>query len=436
VPLTDKQREFIANANHRWNIKTGAVRSGKTYGDYFVIPDRIRDPERAASGGLVLLIGATTATLARNILDPMRKLWGEALVGKPTSDGSSVMLFGEKCVIVGASSSAQVSKIQGLSVKYCYGDEVTTWSPDLFIMLKSRLDRPCSVFDGTCNPAGPNHWFKKFLDSGGDIYCQTYTIDDNPNLPPEFVSALKEEYAGTVWYDRYILGRWVAAEGAIYRRFADNPAAFTLDDGWEPSSLSRIMVGVDFGGSRSATAFVAVGEEVAGNGANPPASIAALRTFSPLNKSDNTIGNRRLVVLASERHACELDGDALGARFCEFCAGLEQYGCEVTAYCDNAEPVLIRTLKSTVREVCPFVSVRPALKASVNDRIRFTLRLLASGRLVLTGRAATVADALRDARWCDKSDSGRDVRLDDGSSDIDTLDALEYAIEREMSRYV
>lgn len=414
MPLTEKQREFIAQATHRWNIKVGAVRSGKTYGDYFLIPDRIRDPTRASSGGIVLLIGATTATLARNILDPMRKIWGDALVGRPSSDGGSVHLFGERCVIVGASNSGQVAKIQGASVKYCYGDEVTTWSPDLFSMLKSRLDRPCSVFDGTCNPAGPSHWFKKFLDGGGDIYSQTYTIDDNPMLPPEFVRALKEEYAGTVWYDRYILGRWVAAEGAIYRRFADNPALYTLPAGYEPSVLSRIMVGVDFGGNRSATAFVAVGEETA----------------------PGLACGRRLVVLCSERHSSELDSGELCARFCEFCARLEHYGCEVTAYCDNAEPVLIRTLKTAVREACPYVSVRPALKLAVTDRIRFTLRLIASGRLMLTEHASTLAEALCDARWSDKSDSGRDVRLDDGSSDIDTLDALEYAIEREMSRYV
>lgn len=419
MPLTEKQREFIARATHRYNVKVGAVRSGKTYGDYFLIPDRIRNPARLASGGIVLLVGATAATVARNILDPMRKIWGEELVGRPSSDGGSVMLFGERCVIVGASNAAQVTKIQGASVKYCYGDEVTTWSPELFYMLQSRLDRPCSVFDGTCNPAGPNHWFKKFLDSGADIYCQTYTIDDNPTLPAEFVRALKEEYSGTVWYDRYILGRWAAAEGAIYRRFAENPGAFTLPRGYLPAELTRIMVGVDFGGSRSATAFVAVGEEAA-----------------PDTAKGDKAPTRRLVVLCSERHADGLDVDELCARFCEFCLRLSRFGCEVTAFCDNAEPVLIRSLKAAARETCPFVSVRPALKLPASDRIRFTLRLLASGRLMLTEDAGTLSEAMRDARWSDKSDAGRDVRLDDGSSDVDSLDALEYAIEREMGRYV
>ena len=42
MPFSDKQQEFFRNANHRWNIKVGATRSGKTYMDYYVIPKRIR----------------------------------------------------------------------------------------------------------------------------------------------------------------------------------------------------------------------------------------------------------------------------------------------------------------------------------------------------------------------------------------------------------
>lgn len=59
-------------------------------------------------------------------------------------------------------------------------------------MLKSRLSCPHSHFDGTCNPESPTHWFKKFLDSDADIYCQAYTIDDNPTLPAQFVADLKK----------------------------------------------------------------------------------------------------------------------------------------------------------------------------------------------------------------------------------------------------
>lgn len=63
------------------------------------------------------------------------------------------------------------------------------------------------------------HWFKKFLESDADIYQQAYTIDDNPFLDPTFVENLKNEYSGTVYYDRFILGKWALASGLVYPMF-------------------------------------------------------------------------------------------------------------------------------------------------------------------------------------------------------------------------
>ena len=52
---------------------------------------------------------------------------------------------------------------------------------EVFQMLKSRLDKPYSCFDGSCNPEHPTHWLKEFLDTPElDIYLQKYTIFDNP----------------------------------------------------------------------------------------------------------------------------------------------------------------------------------------------------------------------------------------------------------------
>ena len=220
---TPKQAQFIREGNHRWNFKGGATRSGKTYMDFrIVIPTRIR--ERAGKEGLTVILGVTKATIERNVLEPMRTLYGDELVAYISSD-NTVMLFGEKCYALGAEKLSQVSKLRGSSIKYCYGDEVADWSPDVFGLLKSRLDKDYSCFDGTYNPQGPTHWLKEFLDSDADIFSQVYTIDDNPFLPPAFVENLKREYQGTVLYDRYILGMWAAAEGALfttYPEFTDN----------------------------------------------------------------------------------------------------------------------------------------------------------------------------------------------------------------------
>lgn len=217
--LTPKQAEYMRECHHRWNMKGGATRSGKTYMDFrWIIPMRIR--ERAGKDGLTVILGVTKATIERNVLSPMRDIYGDALVGNISSD-NTVHLFGEKCYALGAEKVSQVSRLRGASIKYCYGDEVADWSADVFDLLKSRLDKPYSSFDGTFNPKDPLHWLKQFIDSDADVFYQTYAIDDNPFLDETFVSELKKEYAGTVLYERYILGLWAASEGALFTTYPE-----------------------------------------------------------------------------------------------------------------------------------------------------------------------------------------------------------------------
>lgn len=237
--LSLKQAEFVRKGNHRWNFKGGATRSGKTYLDFrWIIPIRIR--ERVGKDGLTVILGVTKSTIERNVLEPMRTIYGDALVGTISSDNTA-WIFGEKCYCLGAEKVSQVSKIRGASIKYCYGDEVVDWSQEVFELLKSRLDKAYSCFDGTYNPQGPNHWLKAFLDSKADVFSQTYTIDDNPFLPEAFVENLKREYRGTVFYDRYILGRWALAEGLIYPMFGESNI---VDE--EPPA-GRYYISVDYG---------------------------------------------------------------------------------------------------------------------------------------------------------------------------------------------
>lgn len=242
MKISEKQLEYLRYADRRWNFKGGATRSGKTYLDVrWIIPMRIR--ERIGLDGLSVILGVTKSTIERNILAPMRSIYGEELVGGISSD-NTVMLFGEKCYALGAEKVTQVSKIRGCSVKYCYGDEVADWDEEVFALLKSRLDREYSVFDGTYNPQYPGHWLKKFLDSGADLYSQVYALWDNPFLPPQFRENLMKEYAGTVYYDRYILGRWVLAEGLVYD-FGEANIVDEIPDGMEEGG--EYCISVDYG---------------------------------------------------------------------------------------------------------------------------------------------------------------------------------------------
>jgi len=433
MQLSSKQNEYIVNATHRWNIKSGAVRSGKSYVDTaFVIPFRIR--ERAGKAGLNVILGVSKESIERNVLQPMREIYTDKLIGT-INNRNVARICGEDVYCLGAEKVSQVAKIQGYSIKYCYGDEVAKWNKEVFQMLKSRLDKPYSCFDGSCNPEHPTHWLKEFLDNVElDIYLQRYTIFDNPFLPEEFVEQLCKEYEGTIYYDRLILGLWKRAEGAIYKRFADNPEAYRcrVVDAIEEEAECRqfrkedivsIEIGLDFGGNQSGHSFVA-------------------RGYTDDYKEVIALKSKR--VKAKDKSE-EIDSNKLDELFCEFVEEvIEKYAVVVrhgdyVEYCnvesvfyDNAETVLGNSIRNAVGEKYPWISVKGAKKRAINDRIRCTVRLMGAGRFFITDDCTSLQTAFSDAVW-DKDVKDRDERLDDGSTDIDSLDAFEYTIERDMN---
>ena len=432
MQLSSKQNEYILNANHRWNIKSGAVRSGKSYVDTaFVIPFRIR--ERAGKPGLNIILGVSKESIERNVLQPMREIYTSALIGTINSRNIA-KVCGEDVYCLGAEKISQVAKIQGASIKYCYGDEIAKWNMEVFQMLKSRLDKPYSCFDGACNPEHPTHWLKDFIDSPDlDIYLQGYTIFDNPYLPEEFVEQLCKEYEGTIYYDRLILGLWKRAEGAIYKKFADDPEQFRCtvveknsDDStvkeFRKQDITSIEIAIDFGGNQSGHSFVARGYT------DDYRHVIALKSRRIMAKDENEI----------------IDSNRLDELFCEFVQEvIDQYSvcrkegkrivyCNVeSVFWDNAETVLGNSIRNAVEKKFPWISVRPAKKKAINDRIRCTVRLMGAGRFFITDDCKALETAFCDAVY-DKEIKDKDTRLDDGSTDIDSLDAFEYTIERDM----
>lgn len=432
MQLSKKQNEYIVNATHRWNIKSGAVRSGKSFVDTaFVIPFRIR--ERAGKPGLNVILGVSKESIERNVLQPMREIYTSKLIGT-INNRNVAIICGEEVYCLGAEKVSRVSQIQGASIKYCYGDEIAKWNKEVFQMLKSRLDKPYSCFDGSCNPEHPTHWLKEFIDDVRlDIYLQTYMIFDNPFLPAEFVEQLCKEYEGTIYYDRLILGLWKRAEGAIYKRFADNPEEFRCNivedllpdperKQFRKEDITSIELGIDFGGNQSGHSFVARGY---------------------------TDDYREVIVLKSRRimakdEAEEIDSNKLDQLFCEFIQEvIDQYAVcvnhgDYVEYCnvesvfwDNAETVLGNSIRNAVERSFPWISVRPAKKKTIIDRIRCTVRLMGAGRFFITDDCESLETAFSDAVW-NKDVKDKDERLDDGSTDIDSLDAFEYTIERDM----
>lgn len=411
MQASSKQLTYWREANHRWNVKSGATRSGKTYMDYFLIPRRLL----AVKGkeGLSVILGNTRETIRRNIIIPMQTMYGIKRVGNIRAD-NSCMMFGEQVFCLGADNANHVDRLRGSSIKYCYGDEVTTWNAEVFDMLKSRLDKPYSVFDGTCNPDNPRHWFKAFLDSDADIYQQAYSLDDNPFLDAAFVENLKKEYAGTVYYNRYILGQWAAAEGVIYKAFADNPQRYIIaddltdQDNAQHIEIRNAVIGVDFGGGTSAHAFCCVGF---------------------------TAGYRQMIILDEYREQDALTPDKLASDFCDFVRNCKRRWNVTDCYCDSAEQTLINGLRTAAAKERIGINIGNALKKPINDRIRCLCLLMGADRFKVAAHCKHTIDAIRSAVW-DSRKMTEDVRLDDGKMNIDSLDSMEYAYEREMRTLV
>lgn len=412
MQMTKKQNEYIRNASRRWNIKSGAVRSGKSYVDTaYTIPARIR--ERAEKDGLNVILGVSRDTIERNVLQPMREIYTDRLVGTINSRNVA-KVCGEDVYCLGAEKVSQVAKIQGASIKYAYGDEIAKWNKEVFEILKSRLDKPYSCFDGSCNPEAPTHWLKEFIESDADIYLQQYRIFDNPHLPEGFVENLCKEYEGTVYYDRLILGLWKRAEGAVYRKVADCPQDYIkpLTDG-EREEITEIITGLDFGGNQSGHALVAT------------AIIGDFEKVRPLMSER----------LMQEDYDKPIDSSVLDGLVLDFVNRVEEkYGRVDSLYYDNAESVLGNTVSNLMLDKKPHVIVRPSRKGRIKDRIDCTVRLIGAGRFAMTEDCSTLSVAMQEAVWDGKA--GGDVRLDDGTSDIDSLDAFEYTIERDMYRLV
>lgn len=402
MPLSSMQMDYLMNANHRWNIKTGATGSGKSFMDFTVlIPKRL---ERLRGEGLVVFLGNTRGTLDRNIFEPMREWW-PGLISDIHSD-NTIEIFGKTCYAMGADNKKHVDRIRGSTIEYAYGDEVTTWSPDVFDMLKSRLRCPHSKFDGTCNPEGPQHWFKKFLDGDADIYQQNYTLYDNPFLTDDFVRNLEREYAGTVLFSRYINGLWTAAEGAIYTPWNDDSSRFKRSVSRQ--EISRAILGWDFGGNGSASAGVLIGVLKGYKG------IAILREYYQKG------------VITPEKQE---------AAFVEFARGCqEDYGM-VEVRCDSAEQTLIAGFKAAAMKAGLRVDIKNAIKGEITDRIRFTVRCMGRGAFFVDPGCVHVMEALSSAVY-DPKYVTEDVRLDNGSTNIDSLDAMEYGFEPVMQAVI
>lgn len=256
TPLTGKALRATQLAAARGNLWEGAVRSGKTIGSIMVWLKYIR----TGPPGNLLMVGKTERTLKRNIIDIIVHMVGARRCTYRAGAGE-VVIFGRTIYVAGANDEKAVDKIKGLTLAGAYMDEVTTYPETFFRMLETRLSVAGAQWFGTTNPEGPMHWLKKeYLDRARlhirrdgtlvetqnpdalDLHRFSFTLDDNPTLPVEYVASLKLSHQG-LFYRRYILGEWCLAEGVIYDAFDE--ARHVIDV--VPDITRWLCVGLDYG---------------------------------------------------------------------------------------------------------------------------------------------------------------------------------------------
>lgn len=242
---SSKQDQSFTEANHRFNIWVGAVRSGKTFSSIRKFIDRLK----YGVPGDAMIIGVNRGTIHRNILTHMYKTLGFPC---PSPMSNKTMLYGRDIYFVGAPDVSAVTTIQGSTLAYAYVDEATCIPEPVWKILESRLSVPGAQLFATCNPEGPAHWLKKdYLDrpENHDIKVWNFNLDDNPVLDEKYKSAIKSSYTG-MWYRRYILGEWSLATGAIYDTY-DEYNEYIHDQ----APPNYYIVGIDYG-TTNATAAV------------------------------------------------------------------------------------------------------------------------------------------------------------------------------------
>lgn len=411
INFNPKQAELIRRLKNnqlaRINVLEGAVRSGKTWISLIVFALWVATMPKDAT---FLMVAKTLTSLKRNCLELLQSLVGEDNFSYNLSQKQGT-LFGRTVYLEGVNDVRAEGKIRGMTLTGAYCDELTLFTEDFFTMLLSRLSMPGAKLFASTNPDSPLHWFNvKYLKRAEelDMLVIRFSILDNHTLDPAYVEALKQEYTG-VFYKRFILGMWVVADGACYPKFANNPDEYIIDA--LPEGANFISVGVDFGGNRSLTTFVATAFH----------------------------GNYDALTVIKDHHIegrkGEIDADKVNAEFIKFVNDLRaEYNVPVKyVFADSEAQYLINGMRKAAMQLG--LSIGESKKVEVVQRIICTNSLMNTGRFKIMRNCQLVRDGLMGAVWNPKAaEKGRDERLDDFTSDIDILDATEYSFERFISR--
>lgn len=426
--MSPKHKRYMGRAiRSTFSVAEGSVRAGKTI-DHCAIaaeyleycPDKYHLASGSTIGNAKLNIGSCNGFGLENQFAGACK-WGKHLDNEAlyidTVTGLKVVIF------AGGGKSDSFRRILGNSYGLWIATEINehydcddsrTSFVKVALARQAAAIQPLTLWD--LNPSSPqapiySDYIDRYRDEGMPGYnYEHFTIFDNAAMTEAQRAAFIAKYRpDSVWYRRDILGERCVAEGLIYPAFADDPAAWaiTVEDlkkrYWSQSDkrwrFQYINLGVDFGGNGSQHAFVAN---------------AITEDWHVIILKSQRLPSKNMTVAALTKH------------FLAFADSVRKiFGDISAAYCDSAEQTIINTF----RQAADFPIVN-ALKGKIINRIRHTEQLMTAGRLhYIAGECDSLVTAWSECVW-DPDEPGADIRLDDGTTDIDTNDAWEYSIER------
>lgn len=235
-------------------IADGAIRSGKTIA---MICSFLRWSQANHDGEDFIIAGKSIGALKRNVIKPMQQIldaWGWEYE-YVRSQNPYIAIGSNTYYLFGASNEASQDTLQGLTAAGALADEVALFPKNFVDQMIGR----CSV-DGAktfmnCNPRGPYHFIKtEYIDKAKEkkIYYLQFNMDDNLSLATRVKERFKRMFEG-VFFQRYILGLWVVAEGIIYGNF--NKDSMVVD---KLPNMKKTWVGIDYG-QANATTFILCG---------------------------------------------------------------------------------------------------------------------------------------------------------------------------------
>lgn len=230
IPFSKKQLAVlnwwcVNNPNHTKNgiICDGAVRSGKTL---CMSLSFICWAFYNFSDTSFALCGKTIASLRRNVITPLLPVLKELGFGCDYKISRNYLeITREKNVnrfyLFGGRDESSSSLIQGMTLGGVMLDEVALMPRSFVEQAIARCSLDNAKFFFNCNPEHPYHWFyiewiKKYREK--NMLYLHFKMTDNPSLSKSVIDRYQNLYSGA-FYERFVEGKWVTADGLVYPMF-------------------------------------------------------------------------------------------------------------------------------------------------------------------------------------------------------------------------